>query len=402
MTNSPVIAMLTACIAFIGCGDSASLIPAAAPPAESPATLSPAPVGVQLTPAAMRAGNITVEAAGAESRSAYFETPAVLQLDETRTARIGSIVDGVVVNANVQVGTRIARGGRLADIHSHMVHEAWAEYRRAVAERRRAVNELEYMKQAEGRAFRLLASRAASQQEAERSRADRGAAEQALVIAESEITRALDELEHLGITADSGGADALSDTVPVNATLGGVVLERLVTTGTAVTTGTPLFVVSDLSRLWAIAEIDEARLPLLAVGRSAELAVAAYPERAFPARIIAIGDSLNPDTRRVTARIEVENRKGPLKPQMYATVRVPTGEEVRIVVIPAAAVQKIDQQPVVFIEDRPGHFVPRTVVAGRERGGAVEIVEGLRPGERIATTGTFLLKSKFLEGSPSE
>jgi cobalt-zinc-cadmium efflux system membrane fusion protein len=188
----------------------------------------------------------------------------------------------------------------------------------------------------------------------------------------------------------------------VKATLGGVVLERLVTAGTVVTTGTPLFVVSDLSRLWAVAEIDEVRLPALVVGRAAELTVAAYPERSFPARITAIGDSLNPDTRRVTARIEVENRDRSLKPQMFATVRVPMADQVQAAVVPATAIQKIDQQPVVFVEDRPAHFVRRAVLTGPERNGLVEIREGLQANERVATEGTFLLKSKFLEESQPE
>jgi cobalt-zinc-cadmium efflux system membrane fusion protein len=311
-------------------------------------------------------------------------------------------VEGVVVDANVQVGTRVGRGTRLANIHSHMVHEAWGEYRRAMAERRRAVSELEYVRQAEGRASRLLATKAVSQQEADRARTDRGAAEQALVIAESDITRALDELEHLGITPDPAVTNDPRDTVPVNATLGGIVLERLVTAGTAVTTGTPLFVVSDLSRLWAVAEIDEVRLPSLTVGRVAELVVAAYPQRTFRARIGAIGDSLNPDTRRITARMEVENREGSLKPQMFATVRIPTGDQIHVVVVPTTAIQKIDQQAVVFVEDRPAHFVRRSVVTGPERDGVVEIRQGLQANDRIATAGTFLLKSTFLEGSQPE
>ena len=394
--------MLATSLLFAGCGGSAASNAPDAPSIDTPSSSSEGGEGIQLSQEAMRTVGITVAAARAESRAGYFETTAVLQLDETRTARIGSIVEGVVVDANVQVGTRVGRDTRLAEIHSHMVHEAWAEYRRAMAEQRRAVSELEFVRQAEGRAFRLLATKAVSQQEAERARTDRGAAEQALVIAQSEITRALDELEHLGITPDPAVINDPRDTVPVNATLGGTVLERLVTAGTAVTTGTPLFVVSDLSRLWAVAEIDEVRLPSLSVGRVAELAVAAYPERAFPARIVAIGDSLNPDTRRITARVEVENRDGLLKPQMYASVRVPTGDKVHVVVVPATAVQKIDQQSVVFVEDRAGHFVRRSVVTGAERDGAVEIREGLQANDRIATNGTFLLKSKFLEGGQPE
>ncbi|MDO8793573.1 MAG: efflux RND transporter periplasmic adaptor subunit [Vicinamibacterales bacterium] len=395
--------VLAASVTVASCGGSPSPSAAGAPPEASSSAAAPvATDGMRLSAAAMRTGGVSVETARSERRAGYFETPAVLQLDETRTARVGSIVEGVVVNANVQVGARVGRDTRLADIHSHMVHEAWAEYRRAMAERRRAASELDYVKDAEARTSRLLATKAVSQQEAERARTDRGAAEQTLIIADSEIRRALDELEHLGITPDSAVENDPRDTVPVNAPLGGIVLERLVTAGTAVTTGTPLFVVSDLSRLWAVAEIDEARLPALTVGRAAQLEVVAYPGRSFPARIVAIGDSLNPDTRRITARIEVNNANGSLKPQMYATVRVPTGEEVQIVVVPATAVQKIEQQAVVFVERAAGVFSRRSVVIGPERDGLVEIREGLQPTDRIATTGTFLLKSKFLEGSQPE
>lgn len=387
-------------LATAGCGTppAATLEPGSAPPAGDTAADS----SIRLSPAAIQGAGIVVAPARAERRAGYFETSAVLQLDETRTARIGSIVEGVVVSAAVQVGARVGANTRLAEIHSHMVHEAWAGYRRALAEQRRASLELDYVTQAEERTTRLLAAKAVSQQEAERARTDRGAAEQAVVIADSEIRRALDELEHLGITPDPVAAADPSDTVPVTSPLAGVVLERLVTAGTAVTTGTPLFVVSDLRRLWAVAEIDEARLPALAVGRTAELTVAAYPGRAVAARIVAIGDSLNPDTRRITARIEVENADGALKPQMYATVRVPTGEEMAVVVVPAMAVQKIDQRSVVFVETAAGVFAPRTVVTGAERDGAVEIREGLAPDTRIATAGTFLLKSTVLEGSRDE
>lgn len=388
---------LAALAASPGCGSSPT--PVAADRATAAASDAATPSdGITLTPEGMKAGGIQVEAATTESRAGYFETPAVIQLDETRTARVGALAEGVVVGADAQVGTRVTQGQQLASIHAEMVHEAWADYRRALAERRRASTQLAFYKQAEGRAARLLVMKAVSEQEAERAQADRVAAEESLVIAESEVKRALDGLEHLGIKADSSTTDDPSDAIPVRAAYGGTVLERLVTAGTAVTVGTPLYVVSDLSRLWAVAEIDESRLTGLAVGRSAELSVAAYPGRVFAARIVAIGDSVQPETRRVTARLEVDNTDGSLKPQMYATVRLTTGDTAQVVVVPASAVQKIEQQPVVFVEKTPGHFTSRSVVPGMERDNTVEIRDGLAAGERVATAGTFLLKSKVIEG----
>ncbi len=357
---------------------------------------------VVLSAEAVRTGGIVIAPAATESRAGSFETPAVLALDDTRTARIGSIVDGAIVDATVQVGVMVRKGAVLASIHSHMVHEAWAEYRRAMAERRRATGELTFVKDAEGRATRLLAAKAVSQHEADRARTDRAAAEEALVIANSEVTRALDELEHLGIEPVDGVVTETRETVPVSAPIGGTVLERLVTAGTAVTTGAPLFVVSDLSRLWAIAEVDESRLPMLSAGRTAELTVAAYPDRPFTARVIAVGDTINPETRRVTVRLEVDNRDGHLKPHMFATVRIASMDSQEVVVIPSAAVQSLNQRSVVFVEQAAGRFAARDVEIGTERGGRVEIRSGVKVGERIVTTGAFLLKSKVLEGAQPE
>jgi cobalt-zinc-cadmium efflux system membrane fusion protein len=398
--SSTLTLVFTAAVALAGCGSREA---SNASPAPTPASIQPvASETVALTVEEVKAGGITDGAPQTSLRASHVTASAILQLDDTRTARVGSLVDGVVVGTPVQIGTRVARGARLANIHSHMVHEAWAEYRRAVADRRRATTELAFVKEAEARASRLLVAKAASRQEVERAQTDHAAAVEALVIAESEVRRAQDELEHLGITPEPNAAGDPEDSVPVSATVGGVVLERLVTAGTAVTAGMPLFVISDVSHLWAIAEVDEGQLSAISSGRVTELSVAAYPNRTFQGRIIAIGDSVNPETRRVTVRIEVANREGLLKPQMFASVRLPGVAQQRVVTVPAAAVQKIGQQPVVFVAERPGRFLVRKVKAGAELDGHVEIHEGLTGNERVAITGTFLLKSKFLEAGRPE
>ena len=393
---------LVTILAAAGCDEAAEPSAAAAAPAETAAAAAATPDSVLLSPEERQAGGITVALPRREARAGTFSASAILQTDATRTARVGSFVDGVVLNAPVQVGARIAAGARLASIHSHAVHDARADYRRAVAERRQAETALAFLSDAEARTSRLLAARAASQQEAERARTDRVFGRGAVAIAESEVRRALDALDHLGIEQSEATRTEGADAVPVIATLGGVVLERLVTEGTAVTTGTPLFVISDLTRLWAIAEIDEAHLPAVAAGQAAELTVAAYPERSFPGRIIATGESVSPDTRRVTVRIEVANPGGALKPQMFATVRLPAGTPLDVLLVPRDAVQTLEQKPVVFVEDRAGRFARRHVTTGVEHAGLIEIQQGLAAGDRVATTGSFLIKSKLLQAGLPE
>jgi membrane fusion protein, heavy metal efflux system len=201
--------------------------------------------GVSLSPEEQRAGSITVGPPVAKQTAREVTASAVLHMDDTRTSRVGAVVEGVVVDTHAQVGDRVTRGARLAALHSHTVHEAWASHRRALADVRRTTNELAFAKDAESRAQRLLAAKAASQQEAQRAQTDRAAAEETLIIARSEVQRARDELEHLGIhpqsgDAAAGGDDDARETIPVIAPANGVVIERLITPGTAVTPGTPL------------------------------------------------------------------------------------------------------------------------------------------------------------------
>ena len=206
---------------------------------------------------------IEVAEAKSVTRAATFDAPAVLALDEARTARIGSLVEGNVVRILSEVGSRAARGAVLAELNSPVVHVAWADYRKAVSERRRRETELAWATQAAERAARLHQEKALSLQERQRAETDQVAAREELERTKTEVRRAEEALEHLGVTNKEDPTGESGESIPVRAPVAGVVLEKHVTAGTAVTPGTPLFVVSDLTALWAMAEVDETRIPLL-------------------------------------------------------------------------------------------------------------------------------------------
>jgi cobalt-zinc-cadmium efflux system membrane fusion protein len=396
----PVRIWLVAALPLAACGTPANDVAPAPdqPTAAAPASGSP----LRVSPEALAKGLVAVDTARAIDRAERLEAPAVLVLDESRTARLGSMVEGILVEAAAQVGDRVQAGAVLGSIHSPRVHEAWAAYRKAIAERRQREAEVRYADENARRAERLLAARAYSAQDVERARVEHAAALEALDMTRTEVRRSEEELEHLGITSGDDPTGESGERIPVRTPIAGVVLERLVTSGTAVTPGTPLFVVSDLGQLWAEAEVDELRLSSLSVGRPADVSVAAYPGETFPGRIVFIGDAVNPATRRVVVRCLVPNPDGRLKPQMYATVALGTGEPRRIVVAPAAAVQNVNGGPMVFVESEAGAFTPRAVRTGAEQDGLVEITDGLTAGERVATTGSFLLKSQLLGSGGAE
>ncbi|MBP1634557.1 MAG: czcB 1 [Acidobacteria bacterium] len=361
------------------------------------------PAGVvELTDAAMKEAGLKVEPASTQEVQDAIEAPGVIALDERRTARIGSQVEGKVLEVFVEIGDRVPAGRELAHMISPVVHDAWAAYRKAVSERRRAETELKLAVQNEERAQRLFREKAASQQEVQRAAADRVAAEEGLSIVNTEVRRAQEEMEHLGITNSEDPTGEEGEQIPVRAPLAGVVLEKLITEGSAATPGMPLFVVSDLSTLWALAEVDETALPHVRAGQSAGVRVAAYPDETFAGTVAWVSDMVNPKTRRVTVRCAVPNPESRLKPDMYATIALGQGRPHPVVVLPSEAVQDIDGTAAVFVHAGGGRFTRRDVEAGAEREGRTEIRSGLRAGERVVVAGAFLLKSELLKTSAPE
>ena len=377
-----------------GCGS-------APEPAAAPASTPARPEAIELTTDAQANAGIKVDTVRTASRTSGLTAPGHLALDETRTARIGSLQEALILETQVQVGDSVRVRQLLATMHGHALHDAWAGYRKAVAEHRRAESQLTYATETHERARRLYNDKALSLQELQRADVDRVAAVQEVEIAKAEILRSIEELEHVGVTVSaSGEPSAAADSaeqIPVRSPINGIVLERLVTPGTTVIPGQPLFVVSDLSTLWAIAEVDEAQIARVRTGSRVEVTVAAYPGERFTGTITFVADSVNPETRRLTVRSTVPNTDRRLKPDMFATLTLAEGEPRPVVVVPADAVQSIDGKSVVFVEERAGRFVPRPVQVGSQVDNSLEITSGLTDGERIAVAGSFVLKSELLK-----
>jgi cobalt-zinc-cadmium efflux system membrane fusion protein len=367
------------------------------PPPPPRATTSAAADFVTLDEQAQRRAGIAIGSVETVRRENETAAPAVLALDEGRTARIGSLVQGIVLSTIADVGSRVRGSQVLATMHSPVVHEAWASYRKAIAERRRFEQELAYAVSAHERARRLYADKAVSLQDVQRAEADRVAAEEALDVGRTEVRRSEEEMQHLGITNADDPTGESGELIPVTTPISGVVLDRFVTPGTTVTPGSPLYVVSDLSALWALVEIDEALLSHVHAGQRISLRLAAYPRETFEGAVTLVGDTVNPKTRRVTLRCAVENRDGRLKPHMYATAIIREGTPHEAIVVPDGAVQTINGRPTVFIAEPGGRFRPRTVETSPAVDGTIEIRSGLSVGERIAIAGSFVLKSALLK-----
>jgi membrane fusion protein, heavy metal efflux system len=393
MSDTPlpvVVTVLT--VVLSGCG------PRSAPTPAAPAAADV----VVLDAAAQQHADIQIGSVGTAARSEQAEASGILALDERRTARIGSLVEAIVLETFAEVGDHVRAGQVLATMHSHMVHDAWASYRKAIADRRRLEKELAFSVAAHERARRLLADKAISLQELQRAEADRVAAEEALDMGRTEVRRSEEEMQHLGITNADDPSGESGEQIPVKSPTAGVVLERLVTPGTAVTSGTPLYVVSDLSSLWALIEIDESLLSVVRKGQRTRLRVTAYGDETFEGTVALISDVVNPRTRRVTVKCVVGNRDARLKPQMFVTAIIRDRAVRDVVVVPASAIQTVGGQSTVFVAEAGGRFRPRVIDVGPTLDGMVEVRSGLQTGEQIATAGSFVLKSELLKSAALE
>jgi RND family efflux transporter MFP subunit len=157
--------------------------------------------------------------------------------------------------------------------------------------------------------------------------------------------------------------------------------------------GTELFEIADLSSVWALADVPEGQIVNVRLGQSAHLELKAYPGQSFAGSVSFLAPALDPQTRTLRVRIAFSNDSMVLRPGMYGDVELAVDTKSRLTV-PAEAVVETGDQQYVFTSLPDGRFVPHRVKIGARTAERAEIVEGLREGETVVTTGNFLLDSE--------
>lgn len=173
----------------------------------------------------------------------------------------------------------------------------------------------------------------------------------------------------------------------------GEIVEKLVVEGQAVHAGDNLFLIADRSILWVDVAVFEIDAPVIHIGTPMVVAVMALPGRTYEGRVTFIHPQLDEKTRTLTARVEVANRGGLLRPGMYATVIAEPNAAVTLSV-PIDAVLPTGERQLVFVNRGDGRFVPRAVVTAVRGDSLVEIVRGLAPGDEVVASATYLLDSE--------
>jgi Cu(I)/Ag(I) efflux system membrane fusion protein len=173
----------------------------------------------------------------------------------------------------------------------------------------------------------------------------------------------------------------------------GEVAEKLVTNGQAVQAGDNLFLIADRSLLWVDLAVFEADARMLEVGVPVRVTVDALPGRTFQGRVTFVHPTVDEKSRTLTARVEIPNRAGALRPGMFVTAELVPAATQRLSV-PLTAVLPTGTENLVFVNRGDGQFVPRAVQIGARGDSLVEVVEGLKPGDEVVASATYLLDSE--------
>ncbi|MHA6853428.1 efflux RND transporter periplasmic adaptor subunit [Ralstonia pseudosolanacearum] len=329
---------------------------------------------VVVAPPALTA-RLKVAPAGQQAVSERLRVPGQIDFDEQRVARIGASVTGRVTELLVVPGQQVKAGDILAQLHSTELGTAQLAYQKAVAQRDLQARALE-------RAKLLLAADVIGSAELQKRQSE-------LAMAEAEVRAAVDQLRVMGVSMRTGGMSSIS---PVVASLGGTVVERKVTRGQVVQPADALFTVADLSRVWVVGQVPESAAPLVRAGQAVEIETGAPGER-IVGKLIWVSDIVDPQTRTVTVRTEVDNPERALKPSMLATLLIESRPEQKLVV-PTSAVVREDNRDYVFVQASPTDYRLVPVKLGDESNGVRPVTSGLQAGQPIVVDGGFHLNNE--------
>ena len=303
---------------------------------------------------------------------------ARISYDDNRTARVFSPLAGRVVNISVEAGMQVKAGDPLLVLDSPDFAMADADSAKANADQLRK-------KEAYERARQLYEIRGIARKDVESAEADWHQAE-----AESQRARARMKNLNTGSTTAAGQ-------FVLRAPIDGHITERQVSAGSEVRpdAASPLFVITDPRHLWVQVDLPERQLDKVKIGRQAVIEVDAYPDTTFMGKITVIAGALDPVTRRIQVRCEVENPALKLKPEMFARVTPIASKQSELPRVPNAALVTQGLYSFIFVEQSPGVLQRRRVTLDMQGSQYTYIKEGLRAGERVVTSGALLLNSEL-------
>jgi len=330
----------------------------------------------------------SVKVAAVEEREFPIEKTSVGSIDfnEEMTVQVFTPYQGRIIGLFARVGDDVKKGQTLFTIDSPDLLQAESTLIAAAGVLQLTTRNLERLRE-------LYKTRAVSQKDLDQGTSDQQAAEGAL-------RAARDAVRLFGKTdaeVDRIVAERIADsTLVVPTPISGRVTARNAAPGLLVQPGNAPapFAVADISTMWMIANVAESDSPAFHVGQEVRVSVLAFPNRVFEGKISTIGSTVDPGTRRVLVRSEISDPQHELRSGMFANFVIRIGEPQRSPAVPYdGVVREGDGSMTVWVTTDRRRFVKRTIKDGLRHDGYTQILEGLRPGELVATEGALFLSN---------
>jgi membrane fusion protein, heavy metal efflux system len=345
---------------------------------EAPAAEAPSPPGT-FRATAQQLKSLTVEAVGLHGFVSEELTEGKIAVNGDRATPVFSPYSGRVTRVIAGLGDTVRAGAPLATVEA-------SEFVQAQNDLSTAAAQLKIARINETRKHALYDAKGGSLQDWQQAQAD-------LTAAETVHNAARNRLQILGKSAAEIDALEASRSMiaaaVIAAPIAGVVVDRQVGPGQYLQagSGTPVFTIADPSSVWLLANVREADAGLVHLRQAMEVHVLAYPKRAFKARVTYVAAVVDPVTHRLPVRAEIENLDAALKPEMFATFRILTSDASNSPAVPESAVVYEGAAAHVWVLSGDDLLAYRSIRTGRNNDGLVEVLDGLKPGERIVTKG---------------
>jgi cobalt-zinc-cadmium efflux system membrane fusion protein len=309
-----------------------------------------------------------------------------LAVDQRTYAEVGTPVAARVTRLLVNAGDAVRAGQTLAELTSPDLGRQRAEYLSASARLKLAETALE-------RKRGLAAEKIVPLREVQEAESAAGETRAALRAARAAIAA-------FGVEPPSDDGDgATSSSFVLRSPGPGQVIERTAVVGQMLDPSVPAFRIGNLATLWLTVHAFERDAVRIQQGVTARLSFPALPGQDFDGTVTMVGSHVERASRTVPVRIDVKNRVNLLRPGMSATATLPVGASgAAILTVPVASVQRVRNEWCVFLPKDANHFEIRRIGRGRDLGGEVEVLSGLRAGETIVVDGAFLLKAQAEKG----
>lgn len=309
---------------------------------------------------------------------------------------------GRVTRLMKKVGEEVRRGEPLFEIDSPEVVQAQTDFIAALQAHEKAKSQFNLTKRTLDRQLLLLNDKATSMRDVDLARNDNAAAESDLATAQGTVSAARNRLRVI-VGRDGQEIERIekeriiNPLITVNAPIDGTVVGRKIGPGQFVRAdaGEPLYSVSDLSVMWLKAYVPESDIAYIRAGQELQVKVGAFPNQVFTARVTTIGASSDQQTRRIVVRSEIDNPGGILKAEMFATFLIATGEPTSRPMVPVTSIIREGATANVWVESGPKIFERRQVELGGEINGQVQVIAGLKPGERVVGRGAIFVDNEL-------